>query len=121
MIDEVDSESEEEEEEREWNEIDSNGKRQATPRDTNSKNKRNNNNNSNSNHKKDVEMNKQQGLVGILQINNHQSQQQRVSIVDERIAIGSGRGDRGGKKQRKNKHTKGNENWNSEPPPSPPE
>ena len=110
MIDKVDGESEEEEE-GEWNEIGPNGKRKATPWDNNSKNKRNNNNNSNSNHNKNMEMNKQQGPVGITQTrNNHQSRQQRVSIVDERIAIRSGRGGRGYRKQRTNKHTKGNKN-----------
>ena len=64
-------------------EIGLNSKRKAT-------NKRNNNNNNNSNHNKVVEMNEQQGPVGILRTcNNYKSTQQSVSIEDIHITIGS--------------------------------
>ena len=43
----------------------------------------------NSNKNEDVEMNRQQGPVGILSNNKHQSRHQRVSIVKARIATDS--------------------------------
>ena len=58
MIEEAEGDSEEEEE-GVWNKIGPSSKNNAT-------NKRNNNNTNNSNHNKDVEINEQQGPVGIL-------------------------------------------------------
>ena len=66
-------------------------------------------------------MNGQQGPISILRNSTHQSRQQQVSIVEDRDATRSGRGGRGGqggRRPRTNKHTKGNGNPNSKPPPT---